>query len=252
VLQGRVGDALDPEAKAAAMKEGMRRVDAGVPPGYLDKSKGDELAVSDYLIWEQVLREAERRRSEILLVTGDVKDDWWRKERGQTRGPRLELVEEMRARASVGLFMLRPESLLVHAGHVLEVEVRKESVQDVERIDRFLATSETGGWNAVSLQEFLDRLSIEGPVQAEAIRLAAKREGFVSREDVYALGGYDETRTLRGFTRPANRIAQDFRDRGLLPDTAVDILEAVYDPKFSYVQASGFRIPRELIPLFRE
>jgi hypothetical protein len=185
----------------------------------------------------------------VLLVTGDIKDDWWRKDRGQTRGPRLELVEEMRSRAGVRLFMLRPESLLLHARYVLEVEVRDESVQDVERVDRFLATGESGGWTAEALQELLDRLSTRGPVQAAAIRRAAKGGGFVSREDVYELGGYDETRTLRGFTRPANRLAQEFRDSGIVPDTAVDILEAVYDPSISYVQASGFRIPQELIPL---
>jgi len=66
---------------------------------------------------------------------------------------------------------------------------------------------------------------------------------------VYELGEYDETRTLRGFTRPANRLAQEFRDRGIVPDTAVDILEAVYGPSISWVQASGFRIPQDLIPL---
>jgi predicted nucleic-acid-binding protein len=253
VLKGRVGAALDAVAHADAITEGRRRVAAGLPPGYLDakKDKGDgtEGAAGDYLVWEQLLREAERRRCDVLLVTGDIKDDWWRKDRGQTRGPRLELVEEMRSRAGVRLFMLRPESLLLHARYVLEVEVRDESVQDVERVDRFLATGESGGWTAEALQELLDRLSTRGPVQAAAIRRAAKGGGFVSREDVYELGGYDETRTLRGFTRPANRLAQEFRDSGIVPDTAVDILEAVYDPSISYVQASGFRIPQELIPL---
>ncbi len=252
VLHGRVGQALDRESMGEAIKEGLRRIESEVPPGYMDKGKGAQHAVSDYLIWEEVLREAEARRTEVLLVTGDIKDDWWRKERGETRGPRLELVDEMRTRAGVSLFMLRPESLLVHAGQVLEIEVRQESVQDVGRVERSLSTSETGGWDPVSLQEFMDRLSIEGRVQAEAIRLAAKGDGFVSREDVYALGGYDQTRTLRGFTRPARRIAQDFQDRGLLSENAVEILEAVYDSKVSYVQASGFRIPKELIPLLRE
>lgn len=249
VLEGRVGELWDTETRAAKLAEGLKRADAGIPPGYRDKDKGNDLAAGDYLLWEQVLREAERRKTDVLFVTGDVKDDWWRRERGQVRGPRLELVEEMRERASVRLFMLRPESLLLHAGPVLEVEVRKESVQDVERVDRVLSTGELGGWDAVSVQEFLDRLSLEAPVQASAIRLAAKSDGFVTREAVYALGGYDPTRTLRGFSRPANRIPQEFRERGIIPDGAVDLLEAVYDPKISYVQASGFRIPREVIPL---
>jgi hypothetical protein len=147
--------------------------------------------------------------------------------------------------------MLRPESLLVHARRVLEVEVREESVQDVVRVDRFLATGESGGWTVAALQELLNRLSTQAPVQAAVIRQAAEGDGFVSREDAYELGGYDETRTLRGFTRPVKRLAQDFRDSGLVPDTAIDILEAEYNPTISWVQASGFRIPQELIPLIR-
>jgi hypothetical protein len=93
--------------------------------------------------------------------------------------------------------MLRPESLLLHARYVLEVEVRDESVQDVERVDRFLATGESGGWTAETLQELLDRLSTRGPVQAAVIRQAAKSSGFVSRDAVYELRGYDEARTLK-------------------------------------------------------
>jgi hypothetical protein len=74
----------------------------------------------------------------------------------------------------------------------------------------------------------------------------------VSREEIYQLGGYDETRTLRGFTRPARRIAQSFRDRGFVPPGAIDVLEAEYDAQVSYVQAAGFRVPAELVPLLSE
>lgn len=251
VLRGLAGAPLEADAYAAAAKEGKRRVAEGIPPGYKDKAKGDKQSVGDYLVWEQLLQEAERRQRDVLLVTGDVKEDWWRKDRGQTRGPRLELVEELQARAGVRLFMMRPESLLLHAKEALDVTVSDESLQDVERVDRSLSREETGGWTQDAIQELLDRLSNERPVQAAAIRLAADNEGFVNRESIYELGEYDQSRMLRGFTRPPNRLAQEFRDRGIVSDGAVDILEAVYDPKYSYVQASGFRIPHQLISLVR-
>lgn len=65
-----------------------------------------------------------------------MKEDWWRRERGEIRGPHPDLVEEMRRFANVQLFMLRPESLLLQARQVLQIRVRDESVQDVERVDR--------------------------------------------------------------------------------------------------------------------
>jgi len=248
ILTGRVGAPPKPEAKEAAVKEALRRIEAEEPPGYKDKNKDDDSAVGDYLVWTEVLHEAEQRSAEVLLVTGDVKDDWWRRERGETRGPRLELVTEMKKRAGVELFMLRPESLLRHAAAVLQIDVREESVRDVERVERFLAGL-SGGCTVESVRTFMERLSQEAVVQAEAVRLAAKKGGFVSREDVYQLGGYEEGRTLRGFTRPARRIAHDLREQGVLQEGSAEILEAVYEGD---VQAAGFRIPADLIPLIRD
>jgi PIN like domain len=143
ILRGHVGGALEPQAHKEAIAEGMRRVAAEVPPGYKDKDKDDEDASGDYLVWEEILREVERRQCDVLLVTADLKEDWWRKDHGQARGPRLELVEEMRRRAGVRLFMLRPDSLLLHARQVLEIEVRDQSVQDIERIDKSFAEGES-------------------------------------------------------------------------------------------------------------
>lgn len=252
VLDGHVGPPLDSEHKEAAIEEGHRRLEAGVPPGFADKGKVGDDAVGDYLVWEQTIREAERRQLDVLLVTGDVKDDWWRRERGEIRGPRPELVEELKERAGTRLFMLRPESLLFHARSVLQVEVSAESLQEVERVDRSVSVGGSGGWTAAALAALLDRLAVEAPVQEAVIVVAAQQDGFVSREEVYQLGGYDETRTLRGFTRPVRRIAQTFRDRGVIPPGAIDVLEAEYDATVSYVQAAGFRVPMELVRLLLE
>jgi hypothetical protein len=252
ILKGRVGDPLDEKAHKDALAEGKRRVAAGLPPGYKDKQKGDEAATGDYLVWVQVLREAEGRKCDVLLVTGDVKDDWWRKDRGQLRGPRIELVVELSDRVGVRLFMLRPQSLLLHASKVLDIEVPDSSVQDVERVDTSLAEGELpadegaagGGWTAESIGMLLGMLAMEGPVQEAVIRLAAEQDGFVSRNEVYELGDYDADRMLKGFTRPVSRVVRMLQARGSVPDDAIDVLSPVYDPKIkSFQRAAGFRVP---------
>lgn len=260
VLEGRVGAPMETEAYESALKEGMRRVQEQEPPGYLDKSKsrrsGKEGAAGDYLVWEQVLRQAEQRKCDVLFVTGDVKEDWWRLEGGQQRGPRPELADEMRSRAGVRLFMLRPESLLVHAGRVLEFEVSEESLTEVKRVDELASrdrkAGSDSGWTREALQLLLERLATEGPVQAAVIRLAAQMQGFVDRDKVYELGEYEESRTLRGFTRPVKRITQQMRDSGEIPLHAIEVLAPVYDPTIlSFNQAAGFSVPEEIIPLLR-
>ncbi len=249
VLLGRCGLPLSEDEHRAAVQEGLRRVAARLPPGYMDKKKEDDTSAGDFLVWEQTLLEACRRQVDVLFVTGDVKEDWWREESGERRGARLELVQEMQKRAGVRLLMLRPTSLLEHARRHLGVEVRPESVQEAERIEQFLSSTEdslTGGWDSTTVAYLLKNLDAQAPVQSATVRLAAQQGGFVSREQVYQVGRYDDDRSLRGFTRPVNRIVQEMRAQGRLPEDAVDMLTTRYD---GGVVATGFEVPESVIPL---
>lgn len=255
ILRGRVGEPLDEKDLAVALVEAQRRLDEKVPPGYMDRKKDNAEGAGDYLVWEQTLREAERRHSDVLFVTGDVKEDWWRTEGGERRGPRVELVDELRDRAGVRLFMARPGQLLSYAGVVLSVAVREDSVQDADRVDTFLSEPEPhleyGGWSQEALTYLLNRLTNEAPQQAVVLVAAASQDGYVARSQVYEIAGYPEERSLRGFTRPFNRIVQIMRDQGTLPDEAVDLFWAVYNedsPAFGV--AAGFQIHDDVLPLF--
>ncbi|MGO9221618.1 MAG: PIN-like domain-containing protein [Streptosporangiaceae bacterium] len=142
LLDGHVGRQLDQAEHDTALQEAKSRAEQKRPPGYKDHSKTDEGAAGDYLIWVQVLREAKARQRDVLLITGDVKEDWWRREHGEARGPRPELVRELKEHANVKLYMLRPESLLLRARQALKIEVRDESLQDAERVDRSLTDTD--------------------------------------------------------------------------------------------------------------
>jgi hypothetical protein len=134
ILQGKVGAPLEPAEYEQAVATARHRVEAKIPPGYMDAAKPTEDFAGDYLIWLEVMNEAKIKKRDVLIVTGDAKEDWWRRERGAIRGPRPELVRELKEAAGVKLFMLRPDSLLMHAQRFLEVRVHDESVKDVERV----------------------------------------------------------------------------------------------------------------------
>ncbi|TDD07134.1 hypothetical protein E1292_13915 [Nonomuraea deserti] len=133
LLDGRVGDALPQEDLAKALKEADRRAAEQIPPGYMDRDKPDHRGAGDYLVWEQTLREAAHRGVDVLLVTSDVKEDWWRKVHGRSCGPRPELVAELRQRAGSRLFMLQPQDLLRIVGRLLQVTVQPESEAEIAR-----------------------------------------------------------------------------------------------------------------------
>lgn len=258
VLRGRVGLPMPATAYTEAVKEGNRRADAGEPPGFADAkkaSRGGEGAAGDYLVWEQLLDEATTRGVPVIFVTGDVKRDWWRFEGNSARGPRVELTREMRARCGQDLFMLRPDKLLELADAVA-VSVRPGSVEDVERTTRVEgagAEPRASGWTTEAVETLLRRLNYEAPVQEATIRFAAQNGGFVSREDVYRIAEYEPSRQLKGFTRPVNRIAQELRDSGDVPEEALDVLVPVYDEgKHGFGWVDGFRVPAEVISTLRD
>lgn len=128
--------------------------------------------------------------------------------------------------------MLRPAVLLSIAREALQVSVSDESVANTDTVDRLVSEAEArkldGDWNADAIEELLDRLQWEGPVQREVILQAAAAGGFIGRDTVYAIGEYPEERSLRGFTRPITRLTQGFRDSERVDESAVDLLEARY------------------------
>jgi hypothetical protein len=143
IMRGRVGKAPNKQELAQALIDAKSRGESKIPPGYKDIGKDPLAAAGDYLVWIQTMEHAKAVRRDVLFVTGDVKEDWWRRSNGELRGPRVELVEELREHASVRLFMARTESLLLHARQALQVNVSDESVQDVERVDQLSASAVT-------------------------------------------------------------------------------------------------------------
>jgi hypothetical protein len=243
LLDGKVGRKPATAEWEAAVKEGNERAERHEPPGYLDAEKADsdlpEGAAGDYLVWVQATDEGTRRALDVLLVTGDEKEDWWWRYRSEFLGPRIELVAEYKARGDHQLYMMRPIDLLKRSS-ALQVSVRQESVEDVERVSR---ESQRSLWSAAGVAALLERLETEGREQADVIRVAAVHGGAINREDVYAICGYEDDRMLRGFTLPTTRITRELQQDGIVPEGVDPVLTTVYH---GGVKAAAFRIPMEM------
>ncbi|MFI7284675.1 PIN-like domain-containing protein [Micromonospora chersina] len=247
MLQGRVMPRPSDEGWKEWVVEGRRRVDEQVPPGYLDAEKEDRLpegAAGDYLVWVQACEAARSRNLDLVIVTGDEKDDWWWRYRTVVIGPRPELTQEFfDLSGGKRLFLLRPRDLLQRS-QALDVEVSPDSLADADRTREEL--DPVAHWTVDAVRELLRRLDQEGQVQAEVIRVAAEAGGAIGRDDVYELCGYDDERMLRGFTRPTNRITADLQRAGLLQENVTPMLKPLYPDG---VRASAFRIPSEVVEI---
>lgn len=93
LYEGQVGEALSEEKKEEIYKEGEKRYQTQVPPGYKDEGKSEN-SYGDLILWKEILKYSKENHKNIIFITQDRKEDWWNKCCGKTIGPRIELRKE--------------------------------------------------------------------------------------------------------------------------------------------------------------
>ncbi|MCY9160064.1 PIN-like domain-containing protein [Bacillus atrophaeus] len=78
------------------MKEGELRYRYKLPPGYEDATKDGIDKFGDLIFWKQILNKSSNIENKyIILVTSDVKPDWFQKnKKNEVVSPREELLSE--------------------------------------------------------------------------------------------------------------------------------------------------------------
>ncbi|WP_122572843.1 PIN-like domain-containing protein [Pseudomonas viridiflava] len=109
LFDDKIGYGFSKEEINKIYEEGEKRYANDIPPGYMDKKKSNSYIVldieykckfGDLLFWHEVIRKAQTEKLEcIILVTGDLKEDWWLEKRGKKLGPRKELLNEIYTKA---------------------------------------------------------------------------------------------------------------------------------------------------------
>ncbi|MFD5756185.1 PIN domain-containing protein [Streptomyces sp. NPDC127044] len=141
LLDQRVGAPYSPQRHAQEVQRAKERADQQIPPGYKDFEGGkkeDEEAAGDYLVWRQLMDAAQSDGKDVLFVTRDLKEDWWRKASAKAvRLPRVELVNELRDLTGLRLFMVEPSTLMQQVSMVfqLEQQVDRNSVDALRHLE---------------------------------------------------------------------------------------------------------------------
>ncbi|SFD80871.1 PIN-like domain-containing protein [Streptomyces aidingensis] len=140
LLDGRVGLPFCHKCYTKELDRAKDRASRQIPPGFLDFESGkkDDEAAGDYFVWRQLLDEAASQRTDVLFVTRDLKDDWWRKASPKAiRMPRVELVNELRDLTGRRLFMVEPSVLMRQVSRVFKLEKKfdRNSVAALQHLE---------------------------------------------------------------------------------------------------------------------
>ncbi|WP_040941072.1 PIN-like domain-containing protein [Xanthomonas sp. NCPPB 2586] len=152
LLKNSVGPAPSTQEEVDRIcRDAALRFAVKMGPGYMDVDKdngGDpkfmaghlvfEKRYGDYLLWTQMIGHVSRAKTKnVIFVTSDEKEDWWKKVSGGFQaGPLPELREEMRSLGGVDNFwMYTLKDFLKKSVARLQSKVSSVAVSDVESVD---------------------------------------------------------------------------------------------------------------------
>lgn len=261
ILNGKVGRPLSEEVYAEALTEAKRRGDEQIPPGYLDAKKPEPDSAGDYLVWEQLLLEASQRQLDVLLITRDAKDDWVRREGGEIRGPRMELIDEAIARTGHRFFLRTPAQLLDLAKDALNVAVHTESVENADRLSRELTEWELNAYGSQPLrvseirsylrtaEVILEELEQVDPTAGTALKLAALRDGRINMKILERMNIFPSANNLERVAEVINAVVRKLIEADIVPEKTLILLVPIYDERDEELR--GYRIHPDFIDAFR-
>jgi len=147
LFAGKVGRRPDTADAARLLEIAKKRFDSSTPPGLRDKDKGGTKQYGDALIWLEILDLAKNKKTPIVFVTDDGKDDWWLtagENEGQKLGPLPALRQELLDAAGVPLMFYSWIGFVRRASTVSETTLPQSAIDEAER---FVA-SQTNAYTA--------------------------------------------------------------------------------------------------------
>ncbi|URL13301.1 PIN-like domain-containing protein [Pantoea ananatis] len=144
MFKGKIGAGFTKQELDDIYEEGEVRYKNSIPPGYKDVKKPGAYIVEDrefsrkfgdLVLWKELIKMAiESKAPYIILVTGDVKEDWWIEKRGKKLGPRKELLNEIYLNAPElkTFYMYDTSSFLRHAKKELSIDISDTSIKQAK------------------------------------------------------------------------------------------------------------------------
>jgi hypothetical protein len=81
----------------------------------------------------------------------------------------------------------------------------------------------------------------------KVVQRAIANGGHISRAEVYEVLGRPQEQSLKGFTRPVNKLMEVLKAKGQVRADAEPLLLPIYETSKTYQQAQGFKVPVQVI-----
>ena len=139
LFEGKLGNDFDKNALDKIYAEGEKRYMDNIPPGYKDKDKshnGKRHLYGDLIIWKELMSYSKNEDKDIILISDDLKEDWWERNGGKVENPRVELIREFRQVTGHVIGIYQQKSFIKK----FEKRPKKATISEIERINEMSST----------------------------------------------------------------------------------------------------------------
>jgi PIN like domain len=130
LFKGKHGSEPSAQRKAELIQLGEERFKAKLPPGYADEGKDGADKYGDFFLWREILDKAISQHKPVILVTDDLKEDWWYRIKGKTVGARPELRREFKAETGYEFLLYNPVEFAKYANQFIGQPDRTDNLLD--------------------------------------------------------------------------------------------------------------------------
>ncbi len=167
IFNDKIGGNFNNDDLIKIEEEGKQRYLAEIPPGYKDHKKEGfhfvhnqkyQRKYGDLFLWKEIINHTNNNKFKyIVLVTGDVKEDWWEEKRGRKIGPRKELLNEIYTCCEdLDVFhMYNTSTFLQYAKLEIDSEIKDSSIEDARKLININNKSENRRMEVLKTQEQL-------------------------------------------------------------------------------------------------
>ena len=133
LLGGKVGECLSTKELEDIYIEGANRYAAKIPPGYMDaKNKQGNDVYGDLVIWKEIQKKSIESKCDVIIVTDDVKEDWFMQFKGKNCGPHPSLIKEFKDNTNQNVYIYTLDRFLA-LSEKLKFDVKDETIQEIEQ-----------------------------------------------------------------------------------------------------------------------
>lgn len=133
LFKGNVGSNYEEAMLTSIRCEGKERYDKKIPPGFKDHKKDEDKKYGDLTLWYQIIDQAKLTNKPIILISGDIKEDWWLEKDGKRLMPLPQLKKEMLDKANVDFHIYTADRFL-ELFKTGEKKIDENTIKEVKKI----------------------------------------------------------------------------------------------------------------------